>query len=50
MLSPGLGKRACGHPRRFNQLNPAAITRKITTIQSQLLDSARDRTTIPAQA
>ena len=31
-------------------LNPAAITRKINTIQSRLLDSARERTHTRAQA
>lgn len=33
-----------------HDLNPAAITRKINTIQNRLLDSARDRTNARAQA
>jgi hypothetical protein len=33
-----------------HDLNPAAITRKINTIQNRLLDSARDRTTTRARA
>ena len=33
-----------------HDLNPAAITRKINTIQNRLLDSARERTHTRAQA
>jgi hypothetical protein len=33
-----------------HDINPAAVTRKINTIQNRLLDSARDRTTARAQA